>query len=54
MAVQEVSTRKSTDYQRQQMMNGGKRSRADAAEGGADAARQRMIQRNQNRNGGKK
>lgn len=54
MAVQEVSARKSTDYQRQQMMNGGKRSRSDSAEGGADAARQRMIQRNQNRNGGKK
>lgn len=54
MAVQEVSARKSTDYQRQQMMNGGKRSRADGDEGGADAARQRMIQRNQNRNGGKK
>ena len=54
MAAQEVSARKSTDYQRQQMMSGGKSSRADSTEGGADAARQRMIQRNQNRNGGKK
>lgn len=53
MAVQEVNSRKSTDFQRQQMMGGGGRRRADAAEGGADAARQRMIQRNQNRGGNK-
>lgn len=56
MAVQEVNTRKSTDYQRQQMMGGDKRSRADAAGGksGADAARKRMMDRNINRNGGNK
>lgn len=55
MAVQEVKTRKSTDFQRQQMMGGSsKRSRNDSAEGGADAARRRMMDRNTNRNGGTK
>ena len=56
MAVQEVKSRKSTDFQRQQMMGGGKqRSRVDSDDsGGAISARERMMARNINRNGGKK
>jgi len=54
--VQEVKSRKSTDFQRQQMMGGGKqRSRVDSDDsGGAISARERMMARNINRNGGKK
>lgn len=56
IAVQEVKSRKSTDFQRQQMMGGGKqRSRVDSDDsGGAISARERMMARNINRNGGKK
>lgn len=54
MVVQEVTSRKSTSYQRQQMMGGGKRTRGDSADTGADAARKRMMARNANRNGGNK
>lgn len=56
MAVQEVKSRKSTDFQRQQMMGGGKKTRSDSAGkgGSAEAARKRMMERNTNRNGGNK
>lgn len=53
MAVDEVEgMRKSANYQRQQMLSGGTRTRADGKQtGGAAAHRQQMIE---NQNGGKK
>ena len=51
MAVQEVKSRKSTDFQRKQMMTGAKRN--DSAASNADMARQRMIDRNQRKEGKK-
>ncbi len=51
MAVQEINSRKSTDFQRKQMMNGAKRN--DSGISTADEARQRMIARNQRKEGNK-
>lgn len=54
LAVEAISTQKSTDFQRQQMM-GGKPTHTDGAdETDADDARRRMIERHQKKNGGTK
>lgn len=54
LAVEAISTQKSTDFQRQQMM-GGKPTHTDGADDtDAEAARLRMIERHQKKNGGTK
>ena len=54
LAVETISTQKSTDFQRQQMM-GGKPTHTDGADDtDAEAARRRMIERHQKKNGGTK
>lgn len=55
LAVEAISTQKSTDFQRQQMMSGKPTHTDGADEVDADAARQRMIERRQKKeNGGTK
>ena len=54
LAVEAISTQKSTDFQRQQMM-GGKPTHTDGTDDtDAEAARLRMIERHQKKNGGTK